>query len=102
MIGQQVSWLAARAITHKFQRSFFPDLPEKYDATLETDFPTPKQVLGKTHAELREVGLSNRKAEYIHAISVRFADGRLTAERLMQMSDEEIMEELVQIKGIGR
>lgn len=70
IIGQQVSWLAARAINHRFRRLFFPNLPEKAVEkgsemwTKDSDYPTPEQVLSKSVEELRSVGFSGRKVEY--------------------------------------
>ena len=87
ILGQQVSWLAARAITHRFIRLFFPEISEKYTPNQPvTVFPTPAQVIEMPFASLRSAGLSGRKAEYILDLSARFADGRLSAEKLVQMS----------------
>ncbi|GAA5821734.1 hypothetical protein JCM11251_000997 [Rhodosporidiobolus azoricus] len=109
LLGQQISWLAARAIQHKFCRLFFPDLPEKLpppDSTeprLETPFPTPQQVLSLPDrtAALRGAGLSMRKVEYTIELAERFTDGRLTAEGLWGMGDEELFKTLVECRGIG-
>ena len=63
ILGQQVSWLAARSITHKFIRLWFPDLPEKADPANPTKcFPTPEQIFASSFAVLRSAGLSGRKA----------------------------------------
>ena len=85
--GQQISWLAARSITHRFLRLYFPHLPEKADHPyvipfyfcilptecnlpdnrgnqVEVPFPTPQQVAQTEIATLRSAGLSGRKAEY--------------------------------------
>ena len=97
IIGQQVSWLAARAINHKFQRLFFPDMSEKYEAGVTTPFPNPAAVLAMSHAELRTAGLSGRKVEYVQEIAAHFGDGRLSAEKLIAMSDEEIYKELTAV-----
>ncbi|GAA5988903.1 hypothetical protein JCM10908_006219 [Rhodotorula pacifica] len=110
LLGQQISWLAARSITHKFVRLFFPHLPEKLpppgstEPKLETPFPTPHQVLDlpdRTTA-LRGAGLSGRKVEYVVELAERFADGRLDARKLWSMNDDELMETLVAVRGIGR
>ncbi|GAA5972412.1 hypothetical protein JCM11641_001833 [Rhodosporidiobolus odoratus] len=109
LLGQQISWLAARAIQHKFCRLFFPDLPEKLpppDSTqprTETPFPTPQQVLSlpdRTTA-LRGAGLSGRKVEYVLELAERFSDGRFSAEKLWGMEDEELYKTLVECRGIG-
>lgn len=51
---------------------------------------------------LRSAGLSQRKAEYVVDLAQRFVDGRLSAQGLMEMSDEEVMKALVEVRGIGR
>ena len=104
ILGQQISWLAARAVTWKFVRLYFDGLPEKRpDDTRELDhFPTPIQVAKTSIEKLRTAGLSQRKAEYIQGLAEYFVDGRLTAEKLVKMTDEEVMEALVAVRGIGR
>lgn len=119
IIGQQVSWLAARAITHKFTRVFFPSLPEKLappsdslpsSATPEGEievspFPTASNVAlmepGTQTQRLRDAGLSGRKVEYIVELAERFHDGRLSAKGLWAMSDAEVSATLQAIRGIG-
>lgn len=57
IIGQQVSWMAARAINKRFQ--------ELFGYTEETGgFPSPLEVAGEDVLRLKGVGLSLRKAEY--------------------------------------
>ncbi|GAA5887947.1 hypothetical protein JCM5296_001506 [Sporobolomyces johnsonii] len=110
ILGQQVSWLAARTIQHRFVRLFFPHLPEKLpppDVTeprLDTPFPTPHQVvaLGPDRtALLRSAGLSGRKTEYVIELAERFVDGRLSARKLWEMDDEEVTKTLIEVRGIG-
>ncbi|GAA5821014.1 hypothetical protein JCM3770_004471 [Rhodotorula araucariae] len=109
ILGAQISWLAARAIQHKFVRLFFPHLPEKLpppDAStprLETPFPTPRQVLDLPDrtTSLRGAGLSGRKVEYIVELAERFTDGRLDAKELWGMEDDELVKTLVAIRGVG-
>lgn len=109
LLGQQISWLAARSIKHKFIRLFFPTaLPEKHDpqtaAAYEHLFPTPEQVLslpGDRILALKAVGLSTRKAEYVLGIAERFADGTLSADRLAAATDAEVREMLIAVRGIG-
>jgi DNA-3-methyladenine glycosylase II len=63
---------------------------------------TPEKVLSKKRAELRACGLSDRKTEYIADLAQHFADGKIHPHRWPQMSDEEIIAELVDVRGIGR
>lgn len=82
---------------------FFPHLPEKLEPSSESlPWPTPRQVAELEISDLRGAGLSTRKSEYILDLARRFADGRLSAEKLVKLSDEELIEELVAIRGIGK
>ncbi|TFY74257.1 hypothetical protein EWM64_g9755, partial [Hericium alpestre] len=63
----------------------------------DAPFPTPHQVAVTDVPTLRTAGLSARKAEY-----ARFADGRLTSQKLFDADDEELHEMLTAVRGIGR
>lgn len=106
ILGQQISWKAARSITHKFIRLFNPSLPEEVtDGSRKQAmavFPTPHQVADTDLAVLRTAGLSARKAEFVQDLAKRFADGRLSTDKLRSATDEELAEMLIQVKGIGR
>ncbi|KAI9442125.1 DNA glycosylase [Lactarius indigo] len=107
ILGQQISWLAARAIEHKFLRLYFPELPEKPDEQYWSKarrevFPTAYQVATTDLATLRTAGLSGRKAEYVRDLATRFADGRLSNQKLLDANDEELFELLTAVYGIGK
>jgi DNA-3-methyladenine glycosylase II len=63
---------------------------------------TPEKVLSRPRLQLRACGLSDRKTEYIADLAQHFADGRIHVHRWPEMSDEEIIAELVEVRGIGR
>jgi DNA-3-methyladenine glycosylase II len=63
---------------------------------------TPEKVLARKRTELRACGLSDRKTEYIADLAQHFADGRIHVQRWPDMSDEELIAELVEVRGIGR
>lgn len=91
IISQQLSGKAADTIIKRF-KALFPG----------GKFPTPAEVLAKTDAELRTVGVSGSKASYIKNIARGFEDGSLDFKNVNKKTDEEIVEILVKIKGIGR
>lgn len=93
IIGQQVSSQAAASIRSKFT-CLFP--------STHPSFPSPSQVLALSLPTLRTAGLSQRKAEYIHGLAEKFASGELSAEMLVSASDEELIEKLVAVRGLGR
>jgi DNA-3-methyladenine glycosylase II len=53
-------------------------------------------------AVLRTAGLSQRKAEYIQGLAEKFVNGDLSAEMLLTGSDEEILEKLTAVRGLGK
>ncbi|KAG2750324.1 DNA glycosylase [Suillus brevipes Sb2] len=107
ILGQQISWLAARSIIHRFTRLYDPSLPEKaadYSASKSPTsfFPTPYQVANTDIVTLKSAGLSTRKAEYVKDLAARFADERLSTEKLLAADDESLAEMLIEVRGIGR
>lgn len=64
--------------------------------------PTPAKILETPFETLRGIGLSNAKANYVLNVCRFFIDERLTDARLQKMSNEEIINYLVQIKGVGQ
>ena len=63
---------------------------------------TPRSVLSRERPLLRACGLSDRKTQYIADLAQHFADGAIHVDRWPQMSDEDIIAELVEVRGIGR
>ncbi|KAG1777498.1 DNA glycosylase [Suillus placidus] len=107
ILGQQISWLAARSIIHRFTRLYDPSLPEKaadYAASKSPTsfFPTPYQVANTDIITLKSAGLSTRKAEYVQDLAARFADERLSTQKLLAADDESLAEMLIEVRGIGR
>jgi DNA-3-methyladenine glycosylase II len=64
--------------------------------------PSPASVQKAGLKRLRAAGLSGRKAEYILDLSKHFSDKLVQPTKWEQMPDEDIIEELTAIRGIGR
>ena len=89
ILSQQISGKAAAAIRRKFLDFVGPDgLNARFISTL-------------TVADLRTVGLSRQKATYILDLAQRVHEGTLPLERLARLSDDEVIEALIAVKGIG-
>jgi DNA-3-methyladenine glycosylase II len=88
----QVSGAAAASIRKKFTTLFEDTYPA---------FPSPAQVVEKDIATLRTAGLSQRKSEYIQGLAEKFASGELSAQMLVSASDEDLIEKLVAVRGLG-
>lgn len=85
IIGQQISNKALVGILRRVEPYLNPDSILKMDIS-----------------ELRELGISERKGMTLKEIARLAKTGRLDKERLALLSDEEIIEELSAVKGIGR
>jgi DNA-3-methyladenine glycosylase II len=65
--------------------------------------PFPEQILSTPDAVLKSsIRLSNKKIEYIKDLSTRITDRTLDLVKLCEKTDEEIIAQLIQVKGIGR
>jgi len=109
IIGQQVSGAAAKSIKKKFVALFNADEEDELfnadeeDETLRTTrFPTPAEVARCDIATLRTAGLSQRKAEYLQGLAEKFVSGELSTEMLLKASDEEVLEKLTAVRGLGK
>lgn len=63
---------------------------------------TPEAVRTLSIDQLRSAGLSRQKASYLHDLSEHFADGRIEARRLRSLSDDDVIEVVTQVRGVGR
>lgn len=90
IVGQQLSVLAARAI--------YGRLTERFGGRP----PTPLEILGEEPEELRTaVGLSRAKVGFLRSLAEHVIAGELELERLDELSDEDVIAELVAVKGLG-
>jgi DNA-3-methyladenine glycosylase II len=62
---------------------------------------TPEGILKLSDKQLRSVGLSKQKSAYLKDLSAKTAAGLLDFARLPELPDEEVIEHLTQVKGIG-
>ncbi len=62
---------------------------------------TPEGILKLSDAQLRSVGLSKQKSAYLKDLAAKTASGLLDFSRLPDLSDEEVIKHLTQVKGIG-
>ncbi|CAN5404245.1 hypothetical protein BH11PSE11_BH11PSE11_14910 [soil metagenome] len=88
IIGQQISVKAAESVWQRF--------------LLVCPKCTPAQVIKAGTENLASCGLSKRKAEYILDLADHFQAKRVHADKWTVMEDEDVIAELIQIRGIGR
>ena len=89
IVGQQLSTKAARTIYGRILEIF------------EGSTPTPEQLLEADETALRAAGLSGRKVEYVRDLASHVIEGELELDRLGELSDEEAIEEIVAVRGLG-
>ena len=64
--------------------------------------PTPEQIAATPFDTLRAIGLSNAKTQYVLNVAQFMIDHKLEDKKIRKMSDDEVIELLTQIKGVGR
>lgn len=103
IMAQHVSGAAAKSIKNKFV-ALFTDAPGAggHPAVEFASFPTPAQVAACEVTFLRTAGLSERKAEYIKGLAGKFVSGELNARMLINASDDEVLERLTAVRGLGK
>ena len=62
----------------------------------------PGKIVATSHDALRAAGLSNQKASYVRNLAEHVLDGSLPVNSLHELTDDEIIAALTQVKGIGR
>lgn len=89
IVAQQISSKAAKSIWIRLRNAARP-------RQLTAEF-----VANMSHDELRALGISPQKASYLHDLAARIQDGSLQLHRLSRYPDEDVIEQLIAVKGIG-
>ena len=90
IISQQLSVKVAEVIFRRFLNLY------------GKNEPTPRQIAETPHETLLEIGLSNSKAKYIKNVAQFAIDHGMDENKLSKMTDEEVIEYFIRIKGVGR
>jgi DNA-3-methyladenine glycosylase II len=90
IIGQQISGYAARAIAGR--------LTDRFDGRM----PSPTELLSLDPADLKSVGLSGRKVEYVRSLAEHIISGELQVDHLEKLSDDEVRAQITASRGLGR
>jgi DNA-3-methyladenine glycosylase II len=88
IVFQQLHGKAARAIFDRLQQKAGGEV-------------TPESILKLRPAQMRALGLSKQKLTYIRDLARKTRDGLVEFEKFASMTDEEVIGELIQVKGIG-
>jgi DNA-3-methyladenine glycosylase II len=90
IVFQQLSGKAAGTILSRF------------NALYPTGAPTPEQVLATKEDVMRSAGLSRQKIGYLRDLAAKVVSDELPLHEVESMSDDDLIDHLVQVKGIGR
>jgi len=88
IVGQQLSTKAADTIWGRVEALVGP--------------VTPANLAKVPHDDLRSVGMSHAKANYVHGLAEDVLSGRLKLNNLDKLADEAVIDRLIAVKGIGR
>jgi DNA-3-methyladenine glycosylase II len=89
IVGQQLSTKAARTIYER--------MLELFDGRV----PTPRELIEADPDAIRAAGLSRPKIAYLRDLAERVEDGDLELERLAELPDAAVREQLTAVKGLG-
>lgn len=91
IISQQLSIKASDTIFARFV-GLFPN----------GEFPAAEEILAMEDEKIRSAGISFSKISYIKSVANAFVSDLIDLEKIRNQNDEEVIDELTQIKGIGR
>lgn len=90
ILYQQLAGPAAAAIERRFLALFSGRIPKA------------AELMSLSDETLRTAGVSRQKAGYLRSVAEHFANGGLSDRKLTQASDDDVIEAVTQIKGVGR
>jgi DNA-3-methyladenine glycosylase II len=90
IVGQQLSTKAAESIYRRVLELFGGEVPK------------PAELIAVDPETLRGAGLSRAKVAYLRDLAERVEDGDLDLDRLAELSDAQVVEQLTAVKGIGQ
>lgn len=96
IIHQQINMTFAYTLTEQFVKTF------GYEVDGVWFYPQPETVANLTIEQLRELKFSGRKAEYVIGIAKEIVEKGLEMDQLKHLSDEEIFNRLMKIRGVGK
>ena len=96
------TWLWASIISQQLSTKVADVIYKRFLDLYEGNEPTPQQILDTPFEKLRGIGMSNAKVSYVQNVARFELESGLEPKRLHKMSNDEVVEYLTQIKGVGR
>ena len=99
ILGQQLSASVARVIRALLVETYGPRL--QVNGEVHYAFPRPEAIAAASVEDLRQLKLSQRKAEYLHGLAVAELETPGGLDRVQQLPDAEVIEEITKLRGVG-
>ena len=96
ILYQQLAYRAAQTIERRFRLIY------ARDGASRGRLPRPDELLRTPTRKLRAAGVSRQKSGYLRDLARKAAAGTIALGRFARMSDDQVIENLTQVKGIGR
>lgn len=97
IISQQISTAAASTIKQRLHQAIMDRAGKKTLPSLSAE-----HLLQFDLDSFREIGISRQKATYLIDLATKVSEGKLNLKNLGRLDDEQIIEQLIEVKGIGR
>ena len=99
ILGQQIATSVARIVRTLLIETY--GLRQAFDGADYYAFPRPEALAAASVEDLRQLKLSYRKAEYVQGIARAARDGTGGLDCLNEKSDEEVVQQVTQLRGVG-
>ena len=99
ILGQQISTTVARIIRTLLIETYGPS--QTFDEAVHFAFPRPESLHAASIEELRQLKMSQRKAEYVKVIAAAALDNSGWMDGLQGLTDEEVVSQVTQLRGVG-
>ena len=100
ILGQQIATNVARIVRTLLIETY--GLRQAFDGADYYTFPRPEALASASVEDLRRLKLSYRKAEYVQGIARAACDGTGGLDYLKEKSDEEVVQQITQLRGVGK
>ncbi len=96
------TWLCASIMSQQLSTKVADIIHKRYLGLYDGNEPSPQDILDTPFEKLRGIGLSNAKVSYVQNVARFELESGLEPKKLNKMSNDELVEYLTQIKGVGR
>ena len=96
------TYLCASIMSQQLSTKVADVIYKRFIALYNGKEPTPQQILDTPFEKLRGIGLSNAKVSYVQNVARFEMEFGMDAMKLAKMTNEEVIEYLIVIKGVGR